>query len=53
MPARIAAGLWALVMAFFGLHRSKKSPQQIDQLILDSYNKSRESWVSKGWVAPR
>ncbi len=37
MPARIAAGLWALVMAFFGLHRSKKSPQQIDQLILDSY----------------
>jgi hypothetical protein len=53
MPARVVLGMWAFVLAFFGFKRDKKSPEQIDQLILDSYNKSRESWVAKGWVAPR
>jgi hypothetical protein len=51
MPARIAIGIWAFVMAFFGLNkRDKKNPEE---LIVDSFNQSYDSWVAKGWVPPR
>ncbi len=50
MPARIAIGIWAFVMAFFGLKRDKKNPEE---LIVESFNTSYDSWVSKGWVPPR
>ena len=29
MPARLVVGIWAFVLAFFGLKRDKKSPEQI------------------------
>lgn len=31
----------------------KSTNEEIDQMIVDAYNKSRESWVAKGWVSPR
>jgi hypothetical protein len=49
MPARVK-GLYSAVRTFFGIRSKKLSPTQIDQLIVDSFNKSHESWVARGWV---
>jgi hypothetical protein len=49
MPARIIS-LYAAIVAFLGFKSSKLSPEQIDELIVDSYNKSHESWVARGWI---
>lgn len=48
MPARII-GLYTLVMAFFGLQKPKQA-KNVDDLIVDSFNRSHKSWVEKGWV---
>ena len=48
---RVIMGLFAGFMAFF--HSKHKQEPDVDQLIIDAYNKSRETWVSKGWVEPR
>jgi len=46
-------GAWAFVMAFFHLGQRKDSSAEMDQKLLDSINKSRESWVAKPQTCTR
>ncbi len=48
MPARII-GIVSAMAVFFGL-RSMEPKPNIDDLIVNSFNKSHEKWVAKGWV---
>ncbi len=44
-------GFFTMIVALLGLsHREKPN---MDQRIIDAYDKSYESWVAKGWVEPR
>ena len=50
--ASIVTGLFAPVLAFFGISSHKEKPD-MEQRFVDAYNESRKSWVAKGWVPPR
>ena len=53
MPARIVIGVWAFVAAFFHLKPTENKSAEMDQRVIDAFDKSYESWVAKGWVPPR
>jgi hypothetical protein len=48
MPARLIS-LRTAIAAFFGLKPNKQEPD-MEQLFVDAYNKSKASWVEKGWI---
>jgi hypothetical protein len=48
MPARIVS-LYVAVVAFLGLKSNKPTQDQLDRMIVDSVNKSHDSWVARGW----
>jgi len=50
MPAKIIA-FFAAAAALLGL-RPKKPRTNVEDLIVNSFNKSHSSWVSQGWVEP-
>jgi|SRR5580692_4684190 hypothetical protein len=52
MPARLV-GVCVAVAAFLHLGSKKQESKSVEQQIVDSFNKSHESWVAKGWVSPR
>ena len=45
------ASFFAALVALFTFQR-RENPN-MDQRIIDAYDKSYESWVAKGWVEPR
>ena len=49
MPARIVSA-FAAIMGFFHLKFNKPTHEEIDQLIVDSYFKSRKSWIANGLI---
>ena len=47
MPARII-GICAAMAAFLGFRKEPKA--NVEDLIVNSFNKSHEQWAAQGWV---
>jgi hypothetical protein len=48
MPARIIA-MYTAAAVFLGL-RSKEPKPNVEDLIVNSFNKSHQKWIANGWV---